>query len=745
MKYWLIAVLFYTCTFSIGCHSSGSNLITDGKSDYKIFIADSASAPEQYAAKELQKYLQKVSGCLLEITHETTADAKLIYVGFKQVPESLLKGLSTQDFGKEEYIIRTEGKQMLIAGGAPRGTLYGVIGYLADHLNCRWYTQGVVKTPEQKTIALNKIEDRQKPTFVYREAFYYEAYQHEFAVHNRLNPTILPLPDSVGGSYMAYPFAHTFAQLVSSKKYFATHPEYFAQVGGKRVNKEYAQLCLTNPEVVKIATAEVFKWIKEHPEASVFTIDQNDGMGNCECVNCKKIDDAEGSPSGSLLTFVNQIADTVGKVYPNINLRTFAYAYTEAPPKNIRPADNVTIRLCHYEYCSAHPLTGCDSHKPFVERFNAWKKIAKHVTIWDYYTDFAQFIMPFPNFESFKNDIKWYADNGAEGIFAQGNNVPAKGNGEFSALRAWVISQLLWNANRDPQALVDEFVTNVYGPAAPFISDYIKLIHDEVKKDSIHFSIWLRPEEVRYLSVPVIKKADSLFNQALKAAANDTALTQRVELAYLPVLYIKLYFYSIGGTPYISKEEVPAALERFKQLIARYEIKASSEDEKTYGGLADFMVNVTHAANYYNDWWIIGPFSDPDSKGLQTPFLPETALNVRELYPGKDKITWQKHQNDGTGYVDFGKTFKPNEFVLAYAERTVTLPEAKTMKFGVGSNDGARVWINGALVLDKPGPRRAIPSQDTIQVNLKKGDNTILVKVNQTRHGWGFYFAELEH
>ncbi|MET6996080.1 DUF4838 domain-containing protein [Chitinophaga defluvii] len=739
MKY-----LFLVIGLLAACSPSANKLIEEGKSDYKIFVADSAAAPEQYAAKELQKYLEKVSGCLLEITHEAKPAAKLIYVGFKGAPESLLKNLQPKDFGKEEYIIRSAEGQLLIAGGAPRGTLYGVIGYLSDHLNCRWYTREVIKTPEQRTITLGKIEDRQHPVFLYREAWYREAYDPEWALHNRLNPTITPLADSIGGSYIAFPFAHTFSQLVSSKQYFATHPEYFAEVNGKRLYAEHPQLCLTNPEVLRIATDQVFKWIKAHPEVSVFSIDQNDGEGNCTCKVCKKIDDAEGSPSGTLLTFVNKIADTVGKVYPDITLRTFAYAYTEAPPKTIRPADNVTIRLCHYDYCSAHPLTGCDNHKPFVARFNAWKKIAKRITIWDYYTDFAQFLMPFPNFESFKHDIKWYADRGVEGIFAQGNNVPDNGGGEFSELRAWVISQLLWDANRDPQALVDEFVNNVYGSAAPFIGGYIKLLHDQVKADSLDFSIWLRPEEVKYLSVPVIQKADSLFGQAMKAAEGDSALTKRVELAYLPVLYIKLFFYSTGGVAYISKEEVPAAYDRFKKIIARHRIRAISEDEKSYGSLAGFMRNVESAATFYNDWWVMGPFNNPDAKGLQTPFPPEKSLDLKQTYQVNGNNTgWLKYDNKSSGYIDFTKIFTQTENVVAYAQRTITAATARSMKFGVGSNDGVKVWINGKVVLDRPVARKAQPNQDIINVNLKEGANTILVKVDQLKGGWGFYFAEL--
>lgn len=742
MKFFLTICLF-TSSLLFGC-SSGKKLISDNKSDYKIFVSNSASKPEQKAASELQKYLEKVSGYKMEITHEAKSDGKLIYIGFKDAPEKLLNGLKSSDFVNEEYIIRSDSEQMLIAGGGTRGTLYGVMGYLQDHLNCRWYTREVVKTPEQKTITLTKIEDRQKPTFVYREAWYHEAYDAEWAVHNRLNPSIVPIPDSLGGSYITYPFAHTAMNMVPSEKYFATHPEYFAEVNGKRLPGKHIQLCLTNTEVLKIATAQVFNWIKEHPEANVFSVDQSDGEGNCTCTHCKAIDDREGSPSGSLLTFVNQIADTVGKVHPDIKIQTFAYAYTEVPPKTIRPRDNVTIRLCHYNYCSAHPMEGCDNHKVFRDRFNEWKKISKRISIWDYYTDFSQYLMPFPNFESFKNDIKWYADRGVEGMFAQGNNVPANGGGEFSELRAWVISQLLWNANRDPQALVDEFVTNVYGKAAPHISSYIKHMHDQVKTDTVHFSIWSQPNEVNYLGVKSIQTADSLFNLALKASESDTALTKRVELTYLPVLYTKLYFYSVGGTAYLSEAKMPAVFQQFNKIIERHKIKAIGDMAETYGNLGKFIEKVKSADKFYSDWSVLGPFDNADGKGLAKMLDPEKAFDPAMEYTGTagKKIKWQKKNDATSGYVDFYKIFTPNEHVLAYAYRTIVLPEARTMQFGVGSNDGVRVWINGKLFLDRQLSRKAEPNQDVITVPMNKGENAILVKVDQLKRGWGFYFTE---
>lgn len=733
----LVVSLAATIALNLGCRQD-TLLIADGESPYQIFVSANASTPEKNAALHLQNYLHKVSGCLLPVTHEKNDQDRLIFVGFAEAPASLLKDIDSTSFENEEFLIRSDGQQLLIAGGKKRGTLYGVASYLTDHLGFRFYTREVIHIPSLRTVKLDKIDDRQKPAFEYREPYYREAYDTEWAIHNKTNTRAIP--DSLGGAYTIYPFVHTFDQLVPPAKYFASHPEYFSEVNGKRTT---AQLCLTNQEVVRIATETVFGWIRQYPNANVFSVDQNDFGGNCTCRHCKALDDREGSPSGSLLNFVNQIADSVAAVYPEIKLQTLAYHYTEVPPKNIRPADNVTIRLCHYDYCSAHALGTCTDHEPFIERLDQWKKIAKRVTIWDYYTQFASYLMPFPNFETVKNDVRFYAERGVIGLFAQGNNVPSDGNGEFSELRAWVFAQLMWNPYQDAQTLIDEFVREVYGPAEPHLKGYIQLLHDQVKSPTAYFSIWTDPEDTGYLTPGTIRQADSLFVLAKEASKNDAALLRRVERAHLPVIYSKLYFHSIGGTAYTGDktEEIVADYER---IIADNKITSMAEVPET-GSIPAFLDRVKSKDVFYTDWWTIGPFDNTDRRGFHTAYGPEERFDSTLTYAGAENQTvkWTRYSDNASGYVDFARLFKPKDDVVAYAYRIVDSPEARTARFGVGSNDGVKVWVNGKTVLDRFVSRKAIPKEDIVTVQLKKGPNTLLVKVDQTGNKWGLYFTEL--
>jgi hypothetical protein len=742
-KYFIVIAFIAFLFLGTGC-SKHQTLVENGKSHFKIFVSDSAIPSEKNAAKGFQKTIKDISGCNLPIVNQIGPDSKYVFIGFNGAPPSLLKDLNISKFGKEEFILRTDDENLLIAGGQPRGTLYGVLDFLSENLGCRWYTPDFSKIPKQNTIAIKPLEKRQKPCFEYREAWYNEAYNAKWAVHNRLNPTIVSPPDSMGGGYNIYPFCHTFYRLVPPKTYFESHPEYFSEIDGKRKGHE-AQLCLTNPDVVKIATETVFRWIKENPNTLVFAVDQNDGSGWCECPNCKALDDKEGSHSATTLNFVNQVADNVAEVYPDVTLLTFAYFYSEMPPKTIRPRSNVTVRLCHYNYCSAHSLEGCENHRPFIERLVAWDKISERIIIWDYFTDFSHYLVPFPNFEALKNDVRFYADHGVKGLFAQGNNVPENGGGEFSQLRAWVFAQLMWDPYQDAQALIDEFVENVYGPGAQYIKSYIKLLHDKVKPDSVYFSIYAKPTDGGYLTPEVVNEAEQLFVKAEKAAAKDAALLKRIELAHLPILYTRLYFYSNGGPVYLSEQEMPDVLNKFQRILKEHNITRIAENADR-GNIQYFVNRVLAKGFFVPDWWIIGPFDNSDANGLQTVYPPETEFKKDKAYFGKNKKTigWEYYQNKQSGYIDFTKIYKPSDNGVAYARRVITMPKDDVLKIGVGSNDGVRLWVNGKLELDNKIARKAEPNQDILNISLKKGENTILLKIDQLGGGWGFYFSVLD-
>ena len=739
----ILAGLIMACALMTDAVSAAP-LVAQGESDYQIYSSPSATKTEQYAAEVLQSYIHQISGCMLPIVRSGEAKGKLIYVGFHDAPSALIGNLDVESFGKEEYIIQQSDEALLIAGGPPRGTLYGVIGLLRDQFGCRWYTRDVVKTPKAATLRLEGLPVRAAPVFAYREPWYRETYDTDYAVFNRINSSMVPIPEERGGNFIIYPFVHTFNMLVPPGEYFGEHPEYFSLIDGeRRAEHTGTQLCLTNPEVVEIATATVLRWIEEHPNADVFSIDQNDGYGPCECPNCSALDKAEGSASGTILIFVNQIADAVAEKHPDVRLQTLAYVYSEVPPKTIRPRPNVTIRMCHYEYCEAHAIGQCDDHLPFVEHLEGWSKITDSITIWDYFTNFRHYLIPYPNLESVITHPRFYAERNCVGLFAQGNNVREHGGGEFSGLRAWVFAQLMWDPYQDGRALINEFVENVYGPAAPHIAAYIREAEAAVQPKDMRFSIFSSLDQMAYLTPEFLDRADGHFRDALAAAQGDPALVKRVELAHLPIHYARLQFYLAGGADYLTEAEMPAVLDDFERIMTENKIKQFGE---TLGGeslLETFVEEVKNVPEFITDWQVIGPFDNTDRAGFDAVYPPETEFDTAREYAGIDgkPVRWRAFEPGRTAYVDFARVITPSETGVAYARRTFEAARDTELNVSLGSNDGVKLWLNGELLLSSKASRTARPGDETLTLPLKKGTNTVLLKIDQLGGGWGFYFS----
>ena len=321
---------------------------------------------------------------------------------------------------------------------------------------------------------------------------------------------------------------------------YKEHPEYFPMVGGKRING-YVQRCLTNPDVLKLATANVEKEFKEHPDAVMTSVSQNDVDTWCDCDECKKVAAKYGGQSGIYLWFVNQVAEQVEKdLGPDKLIDTLAYQFTEAPPKDITPRKNVRVRICPIFVCQAHPYAQDDypASKAFVDRLAAWGKITDTMYIWAYCTDFAHYLLPFPDFDEFPADIRMYRKSGVRGIFFEGAYAGG-GGGSDAELRSWVMAKLMWNPDLDSNALVTEWMNGVYGKAAKPMRAWFDLLHEKARDPKQHFTCYVNVD-AGYLADDVLKKGDSFFDEAEKLATGDETAAKYVAKSRIWLRYAEL-------------------------------------------------------------------------------------------------------------------------------------------------------------------------------------------------------------
>ena len=271
------------------------------------------------------------------------------------------------------------------------------------------------------------------------------------------------------------------------------------------------------------------------PDATIFSVSQNDWRNPCTCEKCRELDEREGGHMGTMLTFVNAVAEAIENEAPHVAIDTLAYQYTRKPPKTLRPRPNVIIRLCSIECCFAHPLeSDCAVNQEFADDIRGWSKIADRLYVWDYVTNFHNYMMPWPNFNVLADNVRFFADHSVVGLFEQGSYADG-GGGEAAELRAYVLAKLLWDPSADPIAARDEFIEGVYGNAAGFVKLYHDLYHEPVAGDDVHLHIFCDVDNP-HITEEVLRRGDALLTQA-EAAAESREVRERVEVAHLPVQY----------------------------------------------------------------------------------------------------------------------------------------------------------------------------------------------------------------
>jgi len=505
-------------------------LFSEGKSDYRIALSNNASESEKWAASELQHWMKEISGIEIPIGDiEEEYSGPQIIVGYNDLVRQKTGADAPSDLD-ESFRYCNNGADIFIYGGKMRGTMYGVMSFLENEFGCRWYTPAVSIIPPKDRLVFDRFDHSEMPGVRVRNDLYFEAFNPIWAARNKMNGA-MSFRQQPGG-VECYWGVHTFFQLMPPSEFFADHPEYYGLVDGKRI-PDYTHLCLSNPDVLKIITERIRKIMVENPEYLIFDISQNDWDDPCQCENCQAIVKKVGSESGIVIWFVNQVAEAVEKEFPDKFIGTLAYRYTRTPPKYIHPRSNVVVRFCSVECCFAHDFKTCPENQSFLRDLEAWSEIAPNMYIWDYVVNFSHYIMPFPNFKVLQSNIQTFRENNSINIMEQGNQ--DKG-GEFGELRAYLISKLLWNPDCNVENVIDDFMYGYYGRAGKYIRQYFDLLHGRITPET-HIHIGLSPDD-QIFSDQFIRDSYEIFEEAKKVADNGEIL-KRVELASLPVLYLK--------------------------------------------------------------------------------------------------------------------------------------------------------------------------------------------------------------
>ncbi|MBQ4290748.1 MAG: DUF4838 domain-containing protein [Clostridia bacterium] len=446
-------------------------------SAFCLVLKSNPDPAERTAAHFLKRVIFKSCGVTVPISDHPGEHG--ILFGFR-LPGDAVKW--------DGFRISSDADSVYLDGNLARGTLYAAYDFAERYLGYRYFTvhterfstEGASEVPAWLDLVENPgFEARRTTCFT-------QVHSAELSAHDRLNDC-MPTGPAYGGGLGLTSACHSFHRYLPQEEFFTEHPEYFAERNGVRTGQDEdgnpTQPCLTNPDVLRIVTERILNELRARPNTPIVELSQGDNEEYCTCEKCSSVDREEGSPSGTMLRFVNAVAERVEEEFPNVLVRTFAYWYTRVPPKITRARKNVLVRYCTMHACCRHGIDdpNCErNYGTFYPEMLEWRKRCSQMSVWDYITEWRAYIPPFPNLLSLRENIRFFKECGAIHVLCECNSQDRAG-GTTPEMKAYLAARLLWNPDmsmEEYQRHIREFLEAYYGPGWEYVWQYLQLEYE---------------------------------------------------------------------------------------------------------------------------------------------------------------------------------------------------------------------------------------------------------------------------
>ena len=476
-------------------------LVKDGRAQATIVVPDEVTTSVQYAADELARYVEQISGAVLPVVPESgPVKGGAVHVGPTQVAREYVP---TEP---ERIVVKATADHLVICGGSDRGTLFAVYRFL-EELGCRWLAPDQEYVPEKTTVDVQGMDVDTAPVFSMRTFVSRQEEKRVWGVKVGMNGFFTSEGvDLHGGGYYlpaSAPSCHAYYKIIPAEMYFEAHPEWFPlQQGQRRPGALHgAQLCVTASGLAEEFARRVVEIFDEDPNLRLMSISPNDGRGWCECPECGALDErlcgsrttkqglAGESPfvGDRVFWFANQVAEHVARKHPDKLLLVLSYINYAEPPDTVVPARNVVPWLCHYapaDYSRSISDATSEPNAQFNELLVRWARQAPHLLFYSYVSKSMWWRLPRPVTRTFAADVKYLYSLGIRRYYCQSslNDWPEAGP------LYYVICKLLWDPSRDPDEIVRDWVSHMFGPAAEHMMAFYSAVEDSIRDSGQSFS-----------------------------------------------------------------------------------------------------------------------------------------------------------------------------------------------------------------------------------------------------------------
>lgn len=374
------------------------------------------------------------------------------------------------------FSLKRKGEGVLIDARTEAG-LANALYYIAqDVLGARWYWptplgfEWVGEAP--KTWSLKKMQV--EPSFTMRSLYGSNA---KYSLRNRLAD--------------GYSFNHNLANIFRPE-YQSLVPNIFADLGDRQIMSKGSTISdphpnFTNEGAVQLATLAAIHYFEKNPSAKSFSLSPNDNIlyditeATKEAVSPITYFRKRPNYTDMTFEFANEVAR---KVFDDAGLwktdqgedrylGMLAYYWAEQSPSI--PLHPRVLPILTSDRSQWHDFAYQQEDKALIERWG--KTEAQKIGAWDYY-----FGAPYPYPRQF---TQWISEslphlhqNRVDVFFSQ---LPSMWG--LDGPKAWLATQLLWDANADADSLLNEFYNEFFGDASPGIRSFYETAESHRNKN----------------------------------------------------------------------------------------------------------------------------------------------------------------------------------------------------------------------------------------------------------------------
>ena len=742
----LLLAAYGWCLNTFAQVAASTPLTRNGQPTAAVVLSPAPQTQEALAAQELVEHIRLISGATLPLAAvgQVAAGVVPIYLGAAAGPELDAITRAAGD-NPSSFTLRVTPDRIDIRGLSDEGTLFGVYELL-EQLGVRWYIPGEMGRviPELPSAQVNVQQTVQAPSMELRLLQPWQSQTDGWIARQRLGGQ----RRSTGGHGIP-PFTGS-----AGRQVFTEHPEYFALIDGERRQR---QICASNPDAAALTAQTLRKQYPPTKDKFYVGMGPNDGGGYCDCAACQALDGGVFDPfsdsiarTGRYIEFFNRVLALLQDDYPNLHLVWYVYAsHMMPPPEAIKPNPRIVGVFAPIYMDRLRGMDNPMSPDRYTLRglVEAWSALKPNELYYrGYYNNLACVQLPKSQIDRVRTEIPALRKLGVNVM-----RVECIGGAvmwDTDPLTLYVASRLMWNVDTDVDALLEEFYSLFYGPAAAPMRHY----HQQLEA-AIRDTPWCTGSSYVYYPMfvdqPRREELRADLDQAVvltQAAGTKPVYAERTRLIRQGYQRLDLFLDMMQARNHFDFAEAHAKLNAYvalsESLLAEV-VEGSGRYAMHKGG------GITSYLNRFFRQPVESGYARTVEIGELVAPLPDEWLflidptKIGEIggwqRPGELGGNWQPMKTSSRSWSDQGLHYYKG---IAWYRQKVTIPEKYRghpvyLWFG-GVDEQASVWVNGKFLGTNrepvgglpgvPGTFRPFDLDATPAVNFG-GENWVVVRV----------------